>query len=357
MKNYLVITYSLLLLWGCNTNTKKESSNEADKPIGTLEIVTEMDINPGNVAMSKDGRIFTTIHPMRATNLQLVEVTGKTSYSAFPDAQVQSTTNTKSDDKLDTPLGVIFDNNNRLWVIDAGINIGKTRLFAYNITTKEQLYRFDIPEDLAPNTSFVQDLAIDEKNGFAYLADFGNPGIIIVDIKNGSFRKFTDLKTMKSEDINMVIDGNVQHFMGSPARIGLNPITLSSNREMLYYGAMNGTKWYQIPTSPIRNGVNDEVLTKKIALAGKKPISDGAATDDLGNHYFTNLGNNSIDVLTKKGELKVLKKDTLLDWADNIRTHKNWLYIAVNQLHKTPAFTGGEDISKQPFRILRLKYK
>jgi hypothetical protein len=32
----------------------------------------------------------------------------------------------------------------------------------------------------------------------------------------------------------------------------------------------------------------------------------------------------------------------------------SWLYISVNQLYKTPAFTGGRDEGKPPYRIMRV---
>ncbi|QKX06369.1 hypothetical protein HN014_16090 [Aquimarina sp. TRL1] len=353
-----IISLVLLAITACTTNKEKETNPiSKEKPIGTLEVVAEMDINPGNVAVSKEGRIFSSIHPLRATNLQLVEITDSTSYKAFPTEVVQSTIDTKSDTKLDTPLGIIFDTENRLWVIDAGLNIGKTRVFAFDIDRKKEIMRFDIPVELAPKTSFVQDLAVDEKNGFVYLADFGNPGIIVVDIHKRTYRKISHPASMKSEDIDMIIDGNVQHFLGNPARIGLNPITLSADRETLFYGAMNGTKWYQVPTKIIRDQSEDAEIFSHITITGAKPISDGAATDRQNNHYFTNIQNNSIDVLTANKKLKTLKKDPLLDWSDNLRIHKDWLYIAVNQLHKSSAFTGGKDLAKTPFRILKLKFK
>ncbi len=358
MKNYSTLLLIAFALFSCNTSNKKESVlKKSEKKIGTLEVVAEMDINPGNVAVSKEGRIFSSIHPLRAKKLQLVEITNKTTYVPFPSLEVQSTLGNKSDDKLDTPLGIIFDNKNRLWVIDAGLNIGKTRLYAYDIDTKKELFQFDIPQEIAPSTSFVQDLAVDEKNSFVYLADFGNPGIIVVNIKKNTFRKIVDLPSMQAENIDMVIDGKVLQFMEKPARIGLNPITLSADRETLYYGAMNGTQWYQLPTSNIRNDDEDSKIIKLISVVGKKPISDGAATDDNDNHYFTNIQNYSIDVLLKNGKLRTLKKDSLLNWSDNVRIHNDWLYIATNQLHKSPAFTGNKDISKVPFRILKLKYK
>ncbi|UZO79949.1 hypothetical protein NBT05_13445 [Aquimarina sp. ERC-38] len=356
MKKLITLLLIAPILFSCTTLTKNKKEVN-DKPVGTLEVVAEMDINPGNVAVSKEGRVFSSIHPIRSKKLQLIEITGKNAYTPFPNLQIQSTAETKSNDKLDAPLGIIFDNIDRLWVIDAGLNIGKIRLFAYDIHTNKELFRFDIPQELAPKTSFVQDVAVDEKNGFAYLADFGNPGIIVVDINNNTFRKITDLSSMQAEDIDMVIDNKVQYFMGKPARIGINPITLSADRETLYYGAMNGTKWYQLPTQDIRDGKDDSEVTKLISVVNKKPICDGVATDDQGNHYFTNIQNSSIDVLSTDGTLKTLKKDELLDWPDNVRIHEDWLYIAVNQLHKSPAFTGDKDVSETPFRILKIKYR
>ena len=44
--------------------------------VGQVEIVAELDITPGNVTATKDGRIFASIHGMRRGPVQLIEVTG-----------------------------------------------------------------------------------------------------------------------------------------------------------------------------------------------------------------------------------------------------------------------------------------
>lgn len=351
IKNFSIVLLIAFTFFSCNTLKKKEIA------IGTLEVVAEMDVNPGNVAVSKEGRIFSTIHPLRPYKFQLVEITGKTTYVPFPNAELQSTESTKSDDKFDAPLGMLFDNQNRLWVVDLGFKLGYTRLFAYDIDTKKELMRFDIPKTLAPTDSFVQDMAIDEKNGFVYLADATNYGIIIVDIERNKFSKFIDAASMKAKDIDIVIDGKVKNWMGSPARISVDPITLSADRETLYYGPMNGTEWYQLPTKNIRDGASNKELAKLVSVVGKKPFSDGVASDENSNHYFTNIQNYSIDVLSKDGTLSTLKKSPLLDWPDSARIYGDWLYIAANQAHKSPAFTGGKDASKPPFLVLKLKYR
>lgn len=360
INNISILILITLSLFSCSNKKDKpvsEAPKVAKKEIGTLEVVAEMDINPGNVAVSKEGRIFTSIHPMRPNDIQLVEITGKTTHVPFPNEQMQSTAETKSDEVFDTPLGLIFDDQNRLWVLDAGFNIGQTRLYAYDIDTKKELLRFDIPQEFAPNTSFVQDIAVDAKNGFVYLADVFNPGIVVVDINKNEFRKIIDLPSMQSEDADMVIDGKVQYLNGKPARIALDPITISADKEILYYGAMNGKKWYQLPTRGIRNGVDNNELIKQISVVAEKPFSDGADTDDEGNHYFTNIQNYSIDVLSKDGKLSTLKKDPFLDWPDNVRINGDWLYIAVSQVHKTPAFNNDKELGTPPYRILKLKFK
>lgn len=328
-----------------------------EKAIGTLEVVAEMDLSPGNVAVSKGGRVFSSVHPFRPANLQLVEVTGNNTYVPFPSEEMQSTGKTKLNEKFDTPLGILVDNRNRLWVLDVGLNIGRTRLFAYDIDTKKELLRFDIPLDVAPSTSFVQDLAIDEDNGFAYLADVRGPGIIVVDMNKNTSRMITDLPSMKSEDIDMIIDGQTVMLRGEPARVSLDPITISEDRETLYFGAMNGTKWYQMPTKNIRDGEEHDELIKRISVVGAKPICDGADTDDNGNHYFTNLQNYSIDVLSKDGKSSTLVEDPRIDWPDSVRVQGDWLYVAANQIHKSPTFTGGKDLQVAPHRVLRVKFR
>lgn len=354
MKNYhlLIALLTMALLYSCKT------SEDVSAAVGTLEVVAEIDINPGNLAVSKDGRIFTTIHPLRRGDLQLIEIVEDNKYVPFPNKEMQSTPDNISLKNFDAPLGLLFDNRNRLWMVDVGMTIGQARVFAYDIDTKKELYRFDIPVELAGEGSFVQDIVVDEDNDMLYVADAMGASIIVIDIKKNTFRKIVDKPSMGSEDKDMVIDGKVQYFFGDPIRIDIDPITISEDRETIYYGAMSSTNWYQIPTRVLGDSnASDEEIKKQISLAGVKPISDGAATDDKGNHYFTNVQNRSIDVLSKEGKLRVLKQDPKLDWPDSARIYGDWLYVSTNQIHKTAAFTGDKDLAEGPFRILKLKYR
>ncbi len=373
LTNYLSLKYafkyttilSILILCSCGNKTKSKTETEAETnvvkqetvPVGTLEVVAELnDICPGNVALSNSGRIFLTTHGIRPGSIQLVEILDENKYKVFPDSSYQTNGSNKSVEKLDTPLGIFIDNKDRLWTIDAGFGIGlKGRLFAFDINTGKELYRIDIPTELTPPHSCVQDLVVDETNEWVYISDSGDPGIIALDLASQTFRKFKD-KTMLPADIEMVIGGKTIAVGDEPFKIGMNPISISTDRETLYYGAMTGNKWYAISSKLFRDNASDENISKAINVIGDKPLCDGVSTSADGKHYLTNMQNYSIDVLDNDGNLSTLVKDKRIDWPDNVRLGPDgWLYISTNQLYKVPRFTGGEDQATKPFLLLRVK--
>ena len=237
-----------------------------------------------------------------------------------------------------------------------GLNLGKTRLWGFDVATGNELYRIELPADVAPKGSFIQDLAVDDDAGWIYLADIANPGLIAVEISSGKARRFSGHAALQAEpDARMVIGGVPIQFQGKPANVAVNPITLSADHATLYFGAMNGKTWYSLPSELLRDGASDEQIAAAIQRVGAKPVSDGAATDAKGRHFFTNLNDNGIDLLDSDGTLEPLVRDARLDWPDSVHVgHDGWLYISVNQLYRTPAFTGGSDSGKPPYRVMRV---
>lgn len=321
-----------------------------------LEVVAQFDeMRPGNVAVSRNGRVFATIHPLASPKLQLVEII-KGKPVAFPSKEMQKNGGPASNEKFDTPLGVTVDKENRLWMIDMGLELGKTRLWCFDLKKNKIVEKMELPADIAPKGSFVQDVAIDEKNGWAYLADIANPGIIALNLKTKKTRIFSGHEALQSEDVDMIIDGKVIDFGGKPSRVGVNPITLSNDRETIFFGSMNGTAWYQVPARLFRDNADDQVIGNAIQKFGDKPVSDGAATDQHGNHYITNLGGHSISRLDANGRLSEVVKDAGLKWPDNVAVSEDgYLYISVNQLDSTTAFSGEKDKGKPPYFIYRIK--
>lgn len=349
-----------MMLAACSTQPEQQA---ATPPVGKVEIMAELDITPGNVTASKDGRIFASIHGMRRGPLQLIEVTGRHAYAPFPDAAWNGQPGS-GPNVLNTPHGVLIDSKERLWVIDHGNWMAKPqppKLVAFDIATRKLAYRHDFSKATAPADQILQDLAVDGERGFVYIADCGiDPAIVVVDINTNSARRFSKHPSLNAENVDLVVEGKPLLFPGAggvmgPARVGINPITLSADGETLYFGPMNGTAWYSVPARLFRDGAPDARIADAIRRVGPKPISDGAATDAEGNHFFTNLPDNGIDVLTSQGELRPLVRDARFLWPDNAHFGPDsWLYIAVNQLHRNPIFSGAQDNGKPPYLIARV---
>jgi sugar lactone lactonase YvrE len=332
------------------------ASGASTPSVGTLENVAELPIRPGNVSVTADGRVFATVHPFDTpSGLQLIEVTGRAAYKAWPSQAVQSNDENRGADRIDTPLGITQDTKGRLWITDMGLNLGKTRLWGFDIASGKMVKRIDLPAEHAPKGSFVQDLVVDASRGWIYLADINNPALLAVRIDDGKVRRFEGHPSLQSEDeATLRVGGKQTYFKGEPAKVGVNPLTLSSDGATLYFGAMTGTRWYALPTRLLREG-SDAELGAAIELVGRKPLSDGAATDKAGNHFFTNLNDDGIDMLDTQGKLAPLVRDPRLSWPDSVQFGpRSWLYISVNQLHKTDAFTGKGDQGSKPYRIMRV---
>lgn len=354
------VRFTLLALFAITGTMISLSTMAAPPTAGELEIVAELPFRPANVAATEDGKVFATVHPLdKPSGAQLVTITGKHAYRPWPDAKYQNDGKHFPEDRLDSPLGIYRDKSARIWIADMGFNIGKTRIWTFDSATGKLLKRIDLPAKVAPKGSFVQDLVVDDVNGWVYLADLANPGLIAVNIGNGKARRFGNHPSLNAEaNVRMVIDGKPINFNGKPAEVAIDPITISADKETIYYGATNGRSWYSVPAKLFRNGATDKEIASAIVRVGDKPISDGATTDADGNHFITNVTESGIDVLTKDGNLTSFIRDARLDWPDGIQFGaKGWLYISVNQLHKSPAFTGGADEGTPPYYIMRVQTK
>ena len=336
------------------------------KKVGDLELVAELEITPGNITVSRDGRIFASVHGLRRGEVQLIEIfSGSNRWKPFPN-QAWNAEPGSGPDVLNTPHGVAIDSQNRLWVIDHGNWMpggqpgAQPKLVAFDIDSGQLVFRMDFDETAAPEGQLLQDLAIDDDRGFVYVADSGRGGILVVDINNRETWRWENHPSLKAEDVDLVVEDRTIQLPGPddsmvPARIAVNPITLSADGETVFYGAMTGETWYGVPAQLLRSRVSDEKLAQAVEVVGPKPISDGASTDGEGNHFITNLPDNSVDVLSSDGELTLLIQDDRFLWIDNVRFGaESWLYLNVNQLHRTQALAGGTDIGRPPYQIFRV---
>lgn len=385
IKNAIVLTTIVGISMSCATQPQ---SNTTQSPTTTpaasasqnasLEIVAELPIRPWNIAVTREGRIFATVFRNLREEPALIEITGRNTFRPFPNAEWNGVFGS-SPNVLNRPHGIHIDEQNRLWVMDYGqwailpdngrepLPAQTPKLLAFDVNTGQMVYRQDFGDKAIPTgTSFPQDLTVDAKNGFVYLADSGvsglPPAIIAVDLNQKTTRRFEASPSLKAEDVNLVVESRVLSFPDDagnmvPARIGINPISLSADSETLFYGPMNGTSMYAVPAELFRSGADDATIAAAVKRIGPKPVSDGISTDTAGNHFITNVNENAIDVLDINGKLSRLVQDNRLIWTDSTSFGEpDWLYINPNQLNRSPLLNpNGQDEGKQPYLILRVQ--
>lgn len=341
--------------------------------VGRLEVIAELPIRPALVTVNSQGRIFATVHWFDRTEPQMIEITGRNEYKPFPNANWNRGFG-QGTDAFDQPLGILVDSKNCVWTIDCGIFPTLTdgqpplpnrspRLLAFDTNTGENVYNLALPKDTCPPGTYPQELAIDEVNNFAYLADIGGsgkPAIVIINLANNRVRRFEAHSSLTAENVDLRVEGRRLVFPDAtgkfvPARIGINPLTLSADNETVFFRAMCGLGWYCVPARLFRDNASDRHIAAAIGRVANKPVCDGVATDAEGNHFLTTLGENAIDRIDAQGRLTRLIQDDRIIWADGVRFGlDSWLYISVNQLNRSPLFSGAGEQGKPPYTILRV---
>ena len=186
---------------------------------GVIEVVAELPINPGNLAVTPEGRVFATVHQFRRAGAQLIEIAGPDSYRPWPDLAWNGAFGS-GPDVLNSALGIRIDGQGRVWVLDNGLGDPPQtpKLMAFSLSDGKSVFRYDFPPETGPIGSFLNDLAVDDARGFVYIADPGGshaPALVTLDLNNRTSRRFTASPALQPEDVDLVVEGRV---LGSAGR-------------------------------------------------------------------------------------------------------------------------------------------
>lgn len=316
------------------------------------------DFPPGNIAISPEGRIFFSVHEFYGRPQKVVELKNDGSIQPYPNADWSSAP-AIGKQGLNGVLGLNVDQRGILWLLDGATPTSNARLVAWNTRT-EALHRvIYLGFPVTSAASFVNDLAIDYSNNAIYITDVATPetaALIVVDLSTGEAKRVLEgSQFTRPEDIDMVINDRVVTLGEQPARIGVNPITISPDNKRVYFGSMNGETLYRVETKYLADlSLDASTLDKRVERYGSKPISDGITIDDAGNVYVTSITDNSIGVTKPDGSYEPLFRDERFSWPDGFAIGpNNQVYFTVNELHKSPPLNTGKNETTGKFAIYR----
>lgn len=327
-----------------------------------LEVVAELSQGPGNIAVTPDGRIIVSQHALYNPHYRVIEVLPDGTTKPFPNEE-WAVAPGKDEKGLYSVLGIRSDQQGIVWMLDNARDF--SRLVAWDSRQNTLHKIIKISEPARVYNSFFNDMALDPVHNKIYIADVAGPknsAIVIVDIKTGKSRRVLEgHKTVVPEPLAVVIGDKTmsvdKNGKGIPM-IGVDPITIDLKSEWVYYGASQGSDLWRIRTADLVNeSLKDSELAATIERYGDRPICDGISMDGAGNIYITDITHYAVGVVDSSGKYRILHRDEkLLVWPDGMCYGPDgYIYVVTNQLHLSPVFNKGKNLSTLPYYLVRFK--
>jgi len=332
----------------------------AAEPTPMLEEIAVVDAAPGNITVTQDGTVIMTVHPsMPSQYLALAVKDG--AVTPFPNAELASRANVDNGG-LRPVLGIRADREDRGWMLSTG---GAQHLYTWDMEGGHMAHDFTFANTATPGGGF-NDIALALSHGTVFLsANSGSEiGIVALDVATGSTRlRLRDHPAFAAEDITAYIHGkalgnNNANGEFQPMRGGLNPLTIDSREEWLYFGAMSSKWLYRVRVADLLDAaLPDTELAARVEQYAEKTVCAGITIDDAGNVYITDIQAEGIGVAAPGQPYRLLVSDPLrLSWTDGISVGPDgYVYTGANLLYRGFASHRDEGASQPPYYVTRLE--
>lgn len=310
---------------------------------------------PAGIKMDQRGNMYVSVprwaKGIPATLNRIVTIDGKPMLAAFPSWNWNQVGNMSA---LQSVLGYEIDEQNHMWILDQGkiaykpSRDGSQKLVVWDLNANKLISSIKIPDSIASyRSSFLNDLVVDNKNGFVYITDSGSGwpghaldgGIIVYNMKTRVFRRVLDrhFSTQDMPGFRFEID-NQPVYRAKPMKTGADGIALAADRSTLYYCPVTGRNLYAVSTALLRNfntplaQINHAVKP----LGSKGTTSDGMRADNQGNVFYTMLEGKGIGVYSPRdGRFRKFVSDDRMLWVDGIAfDEKGSIIFNSNRLHQ-----------------------
>ena len=331
------------------------------RPQHQAEIVAVLHEPPGNLAVSRTGRLFFTYHAESRPEIKVLElVDGKP--VPYPNLAMQTSDS-------DTPsYGAVFniriDGKDRLWSIDHGQHgVLGARLVAVDTHTNRPIRQIKLPKAVAGIGSYLQDMQIDPAARMIYIADLGafskHPGLVIVDSETGRARRVLDRHpALMPEAVNVVAQGRLMKPLGlfwfHP---GFDPIALDRRGEWLYIGPMSGRTLSRVRVADLLDErLSADQLAAKVEAYAQRPQADGLTIDNQDNIYLTGIEDGIVWKLGADRKLVAFAGHPRMRWPDGLSFGPdNMIYIADSDIPDVMMQSKTHIAAAGPFYIFRVR--
>ena len=359
-KSAFIFLFVGIVAGGCALSFSDEklddrSTSPAYSSKTDLEVVAALDLPPGNIAVSSEGRIFISFHPEAGPGMKIAELVSGKAF-AYPDDLAQEKT-------FRTPLALRIDQQNRLWVLDyASHGLGTPRLTAYDLDSNRQVHTFEFPSGIAGLGSMLNDFQVDAAGQKIYIADTSiwaqDQALVIYDTRRKTARRrLQQHASVKNGPYSVHISGQAFTILGLfKLKFGVDSIALSRDGQWLYYAPLNAGALYRIETAALNNEkISEEDLARRVEKFAEITMSDGITTDNAGNIYISDMENAAIHRLGPDRKLQTLFKDPQkLRWPDGFSFGPGgYLYVTDSALQSVIMTSAAKIRQTRPYYVYR----
>jgi sugar lactone lactonase YvrE len=263
-----------------------------------LETVATLDVRPAGLAVSRDSRIFVTIHPSENPEYILNEVKdGK--LVPYPNAEA-SRAKVKGGANFSAAVAArtLVEGEGQLVALEMGDAKTSAKLVGFELGQNVKNLDGIIARDVLSEQSVLGDFAYDWDKYYFFVTDRGNAD---------------PAKPVQSSVLVYTAGA------GMPRKIlrgfaGIGAVTIDPQREWLYLAAPEKGKLYRAPVLTLINpeSSEDDITKSVTAIADKPETSGGMTVDAAGNVYFGVPGEKAIGVIAPNGTYKAYLTDASL---------------------------------------------
>lgn len=357
---FLTLALCIFIIFGGGRRLEDRTTSPT-LPGSALERVVDLDYPPGNIAVSRTGRVFFTLHPDGAPPMQVVELEDG-GLVPYPNEAFQEAAGNEL--SFQTILSIRIDRQDRLWVLDyANYGTGQPRILAFDLATDELIHRYDFPRSVAGRGSMLNDFQVGPEGRKIYIADaspiLNTPAVIVYDtVKKTSRRLLNKDWSVTAKDYVIQAPGRDMVVFGIyTMRIGIDSIGLDARGEWLYYGPLSGDRMYRIRTADLNNAaLAPDALARRVEDYGPKTLSDGITVDTADNVYISDMEHSAILTLNPERRLTTILKDPRLRWPDGFSFGPGgWLYVTCSSLQHVLFVPKSRMVQNAPYQIFRFR--